>query len=504
MIGTAGPEGAMPRLRAGAFPRPATATASGGRVLTWVTAAYFAAVLLPLTVSLGGLSLTGVRILLLAVTLPLFVQLVTGRYGRLIATDWLLLAHVAVMGVTLMFTSPELAVTQAGSLGIEIYGSYLLGRAWVRTPDEFARLARWVVALVLLALPFAVVETMTGRPLLLEILRAVPGTSTNETVDAGQRIGLNRVQLTFPHPIHFGVFCATSFPLAMVAMRARMRRIRRLAIGALCAATALLSLSSGGLLAIAFQIALIGWATLTRAVPARWRVLVGLAVIAYVAVDLASNRSPIQVFMTYATFSPHTAYWRALIFEHGLQNVWNSPWVGIGFNDWERPGWMHTDSVDNYWLLLAMRHGVFGFLTMAAAWILLIARAAGRPLPAGGEVRMQRLGYVFVMLGLIFSFATVHAWNSIHAFAFLLLGAGAWFGTAPDALLEDGRGAPPAGPAGPPRLPGATRAVEPPRHVPTPAPDPVPAPRPARADAAGSPRAEARHSRFAPVHRRRT
>ena len=71
--------------------------------------------------------------------------------------------------------NPDQMVEQVGSLGVEFLGGYLIGRAYIRTPEAFAALCRILIVLVLAALPFAIYETQTGRPIIVEYLRRIPG-----------------------------------------------------------------------------------------------------------------------------------------------------------------------------------------------------------------------------------------------------------------------------------------------------------------------------------------
>ena len=123
------------------------------------------------------------------------------------------------------------------------------------------------------------------------------------------------------------------------------------------------SLSSGPLLSAVLQFGMISWGWITRNA---WWVLVGLVVLGYVAIDLVSNRSPVQVLISYLTFNPANAYWRLHIWNFGSAEVLRHPLFGIGLSDWTRPGWMSTASVDNFWLNTAMRYGFPAFLLLAA------------------------------------------------------------------------------------------------------------------------------------------
>ena len=392
---------------------------------------YLLAVVIPVGVSVGPLVMTGVRIVLIVMILPLLVQLFMGRFGKLFATDFLFIAHVVWTAVALAVNNPSQVIQQTGSVGMEFLGGYVLGRAYIRTREDFATLSKVMILLVLMMVPLALIETITGRALLVELLQKVPGIRTIGVSVQDRRFGLDRVQLGFAHPIHFGLFCSVTFSLCFVAMEGTFGTMRRWITGAIIAATGFLALSSGAILAIALQFALILWAMMFAKVEKRWWILFGLFVLAYVVIDLLSNRRPVDVFMTYATFSAQTAYWRAQIFEWGMKSVIANPFVGIGLNDWVRPWYMYTNSVDNFWLLMAMRYGIPGFVTVTLGYILVVYHVMRRDLRADPVLAVFRRAWVFTFLGLSFTLCTVHVWTSMYSFVFFMLGAGVWFIVAP-------------------------------------------------------------------------
>jgi hypothetical protein len=263
-----------------------------------------------------------------------------------------------------------------------------------------------------------------------------------------------RAQSGFQHPILFGVVMALLFaPLFF----SRRRDGRQAGIwGAVFPGAAVFfSLSVGAWLAVFIQAGLIGWNLALRTVPGRWTILLILTAIGYVTIDLLSNRTPIEVAFSYLTFSSHNAYWRKLIFEYGMENVWRSPIFGIGLGEWTRPSWMHSSSVDNYWLLNTMRHGIPGFLLVAGAYgavVLQLARAR-----LGDGVRNgYRLGMIFALIGVAFSISTVHVWGTPFYMIQFMLGAGLWMVHVPQetpAGEEAVTRAPGSEPA-PPREPG--------------------------------------------------
>jgi hypothetical protein len=405
---------------------------------------YLLCVVIPIWFNAGPLLMSTLRLFLLVMIVPVMIRLLMGAYGRVIVTDWLFVFHTAWMIVALGVTSPEYVVSQVGSVGMEFLGGYAIGRAYVRTPEVFLALCRALALIVFCLLPFAIYETQTGRPPIADWINSLPGIRSVEIVNTDRRLGLERVQGPFAHPIHFGLFCSVTFSLTFVALKGVVGNTRRWIIATIVAATGFLGLSSGAWLAIILQIALIAWATVFDRIRWRWWLLLGLFALAYVVIDIFSNRTPIRVFMSYATFSPHTAYWRSLIFEWGFANVIGraadgipaSPLFGIGMNDWIRPAFMYTNSVDNFWLVQAMRYGIPGFLLLAIGYAIVIARVMRRDFTSDPVLAQIRRAWVFTLLGLTFTLCTVHVWGSVYSFIFFIFAAGIWLITAEPARSD--------------------------------------------------------------------
>ncbi|WGH77269.1 right-handed parallel beta-helix repeat-containing protein [Jannaschia ovalis] len=401
----------------------APATGSASRALVPL---YLLAVVVPVGMHLGPLYLTGLRILLLAVTLPLLAQLLRGRYGPVIATDWLFVGFAAWMTLALLANNPDRVIQQAPSVGVEFLGGYVIARATIRSVEAFLGFCRIILLVILIVLPAAIYEALTGASPIVRAIAALPGLVSVDEVPSDPRLGLERVQAIFAHPIHFGLFCSIAFSMTFVGLKDTMSDTRRwLAAGAVAGA-GFLALSSGALLAIALQLGMIVWAATFRRLTWRWWLLVGLFALAYATVGLLSNRTAIQVFLSYATFSAHNAYWRAIIFEWGMMNVWANPILGIGLNEWVRPDWMHSSSVDNFWLLTAMRYGLPAFALLTAGWLTILVRLMRLPLAAESREGRIRRACVFTLIGLAFTLATVHVWTNIYSFTFFILGSTAF------------------------------------------------------------------------------
>jgi hypothetical protein len=393
---------------------------------TYLVALFLTLVVLPVGLHVGPLYLNGVRIFLITLIVPLSINLLRGRYGSLLLTDIFFALYFVWIIIALWVNNPDKVVQNGGSTGVEFLGGYLLVRACIRDSDSFLVLVRSLVALVIICSPLALFEALSGTSLLIQFVNSLPFASAPPDLAIDRRLGLERVQLGFEHPIHWGLFCSVSTALCFVGLKGQSSLTIRLAFSVLICISGALAFSSGAILAIALQVGLIIWAAIFRQNTKRWVILFGLGIVCYVVVDMISNRSPLQVFMSYATFSAESAYWRSTIFEWGMVNVWAHPVFGLGLGDWARPIWMHISSVDNFWLLVAMRYGLPAFVFLAFGYIHALWRIGRRDLHADTALWFMRRAWMFCFVGLTFTLATVHVWGSIHALVFFLFGSGMW------------------------------------------------------------------------------
>ena len=387
---------------------------------------FLLALVLPLHFKVGPLALDGVRLTLMIMIVPLALNLVKGKYGRIQFVDIMFFLHALWMPISLLKNNPSQAIEFGGSVTIEFFGGYLLARAYIRSRETFIALLKFMIVIVIFLLPLALYETRTGTPPLLELLNKLPFSKSFGNGFFDPRWGLSRTQVAFQHPIHFGVYSSMLFSFALIGLKDVYTASQRLMIAIVIGISVFCSLSSGPLLALLIQIWLLVWAFTLQKVPFKWSILVVLCIITYILIDLLSNRSPVHVLMTYATFSAHNGYWRLLIFEYGIQNVWANPIFGLGLNDWARPTFMYTSSVDNFWLLQAMRFGLPGFFFLVIGYIALLWTVGSRKLEENSQLWVLRRSWMFAFLGITFSLTTVHVWGAIYSFLFFLIGAGVW------------------------------------------------------------------------------
>lgn len=417
-------------------PSLAASNATGAlKHLTWSVKLYILMSVLPVAFYAGPVFLTAQRAFLVVLIVPLLIGFLSGRYGRVNVLDIALILHLLWQLLSFAVTAPQALLGFQGAATIEALGSYLLARAMIRDRQSFTALCKAIGLVAVAMLPIALYETFTSDPIVISFIRSLPGVTSVEIVMIEQRLGLDRVQGVFAHPIHFGLFTSIAFSLTFVAMQGKMSGTQRYIQSAIIALCTFLALSSGALLALALQIGLIAWFTMLQKYWFRWWILFGLFALAYVGIDILSSRSPIRVFMSYATFSPGTAYWRGLIFEWGIKNVLGdasnnipaAPWFGIGLADWVRPIWMRTSSVDNFWLVVALRHGLPALILLWIGYFWLIFKVGLRHDMNGDEefLRLRR-AWMFTFIGLTFTLTTVHIWSVIYALVFFFLGAGVW------------------------------------------------------------------------------
>lgn len=396
------------------------------------------ALVIPVEFRVGTLALSLPRLILLITIIPTTIGLFTGRFGRVYLVDILFALHGFWVLLSIALNNPVRVVEAAGIYNIEFFGAYVLARACIRTPQAFYRLIRAVLVFTVLSLPLAIFESLTDESLVLSLIEKIPGVDTVKQLSMPPRLGLHRSQVSFQHPIHYGLFCTAVLALTWIGMKGVLTNtLRYLAVAAVGAAV-FLSLSSGALLAALMQGGLIVWNYVFRRVSRRWLLLAGIFAFGYVLVDLLSNRTPIRVFMSYATFSAHNAFWRGIIFEWGLKNVWDNPIFGLGLRNWIRPSFMRSGSIDNYWLVMAVKFGIPGFAMVAGGYLDAMIRVGRRKLTPGSFISNLRLGWMFMCIGLAFALATVHIWGPLHSFVFFLVGSGMWIVSATDVAVTDG------------------------------------------------------------------
>jgi hypothetical protein len=183
------------------------------------------------------------------------------------------------------------------------------------------------------------------------------------------------------------------------------------------------SLSSGPLLAASVQIGLKIWDRITKNINRRWRLLAILTVAAYVIIDILSNRTPFHVIVTYMTFRLASSYNRILIWDWGTRSVEKFPVFGIGLGEWERLPFM-SSSMDNFWLLTAVRYGLPALGFLLSALILILWKLSKLKLSV--DIGEMRKGWAITFAGIAMVGATVHFWGGLYCMVVFIFGSIVW------------------------------------------------------------------------------
>lgn len=367
----------------------------------------------------GNLSVNASRLVMMLAIIPLTIAWISGKAGRIVLPDVLILLHAAWMMLSYIYNHGLERLPYASITGIELFGGYLMGRILIRTPDDFRRFFRYMIIAFIVILPFAIYEMRTGVALLQHLSRAIFGIS-HADAEYGRRMGIYRSQGMMQHPILFGLFF--SLAVANIFYIWRDQIARGLSGSGLALFLTFSSMSSGPLLAGVSQLLMIVWGQLTKEA---WAKLAIFSVAAYIFLSFASNRGPVVLMIETLTFNSNTGWTRVYIYRHGIQNVWANPIFGLGLHDWVRPGWL-TGSVDNFWLITAMRHGVVGFVLLAGGLLLALVQIL-RAHSLSDTARRYRTGYVVALVAMSFTLSTVHVWGPTYVLTLFYFGAGAWF-----------------------------------------------------------------------------
>jgi len=403
---------------------------------------FMISIILSVSVTIGGLRLTPTRIILVICFFPLLAQFLTGKLGRRTVGDWLLVFFCFWLIVSIIYTEGVSRIEFGIISTVELLGSFMLGRFLIRNAADFTAMVKWHIALLVIMAPFAVVEFVSGTQYWARILDVI-GDVQYRQESSRPRYGFNRVLAGFAHPILYGIFCSMLVGTVFHIWRDNLLRVA-IILGFVGAMT-FMSLSSGAVLSVGFQIGLIVWGIVTKN---RWLLLAGCVVGGVVFLELASNRGFVSIFISTFAFDGVSAWTRITQWEYGTAEVMRYPIFGKGLSsEWVRPSWLHTSSIDNYWLVVAFRHGLPAIAAQLAAigFIVWTITKAG---PLSEDSDKIRTGYLIVMVGVCFSLATVHIWDSNVIFFFFYLGAGLWLidpaAGQPDTTQPDDDAAAPA------------------------------------------------------------
>jgi hypothetical protein len=375
-------------------------------------AALLLAILLPLELDfyVGSLRLNCARVVLFTFLPVAISRIFSGRDAKLRSYDYFFIGYLTWYTLVLFLKEPlDKALQTGGIIFLEESSAYLLARVAIRDLREFLGTVKLLFVSVLIVGALAVPESLFSQHFVRNAAAALAGLPPVTWIET--RSGLARAMSVFSHPIHYGAFCSSVFALIWFTEHNPARRVFR---AALIAAFAFFSLSAGPLQGIGVVAVGALWERATRGIPNRVWLTLGISAGLYMLASLLTKRSPMQIIITGFLFDPASYYYRMLIWDYGIANVMKSPLIGMPMGFWERPAWMPTDSVDNFWLTIALWGGLPS-LVMLVLSIVTAMRAVNRysEAPEPAEVRRARYAWNAVIVGMCVMGASVHWWGSL-------------------------------------------------------------------------------------------
>ena len=346
-------------------------------------------------------------------------------------TDILLFSLIALAFASFWYNhSLQKAIESTGLYALETLGAFYLARLYINSPERFYNFNKSFIIVLTLLIGLTVYEALAKHRILHEIAEQVTGNKsldyrlyTNDYV----RGGIMRATSVFAHPILFGTLAAMFFPFAIIAFLRWRSFSNGLGLFGLLLSM-IMTLSSAPLLSVIFQ----GFTVLlVKFWDSARRLWIGLffSIIAgAMLLNAASNRGFFGILISYLTFNPNTGYFRMLQWEYSMDDILNNPILGIAHNDWTRPYWKQWmgDSIDSFWLLITLQHGIFAALLLLIACLYAVFSTLNRINQQNDTVKWMVTAWLLSFMSLILIGFTVDYFGKLQPLFFFMLGAVGW------------------------------------------------------------------------------
>jgi hypothetical protein len=390
--------------------------------IRWPLFLFLLALVVPWVIYIGPLRMSLYRIVLSVMVLPCLGMWMFGKEGRKRTADislmlywfWCTLSTIKINGLSV-------SVQPSGITFVETVGAYMLARCYIRDAEDFYNAVQLLFRVVAFLLPFAILEVVIGQNILRELFEVIFPTQSDVPM---MRSGLTRARSVFDHPILFGVYTGSITALVYLVLGYQKSFLERAVRTGIVAATSLMSLSAGALVAVVTQVFLLSWGQLLAAVKIRWQILIGLFILIYLTIELGTNRSALDLLTSFFIFDPSSYWYRRLIWQYASASALNHPLFGVEMHEWERPTGMPA-SIDNFWLVQAVSHG------MPAAFLLLLTfvsvfLAASFKQGLDDKLLQYRTGFLISMTAFFLAGWTVAFWDHAYVLFMFLMGSGVW------------------------------------------------------------------------------
>jgi len=331
-----------------------------------------------------------------------------------------LLAYVAICALALFYNHGLASLESIFIHFLEVYVGFFIGMSVAADPQRFKILLKVVCIGYILLIPFAIVESQNGYRILHVWAADISGNyfagikgSLEYLGDSYYRYGLHRASTVFSHPILYSVVAACTIPLVFLTFG---RSWWLWSIGLFVALVT--SVTSAGILMVIMFFGMRFLKSVSKFYPSVYKHILYVVVAWFFVVLIFSNRGPIPVLIDLMAINPETGYARYLQWEYASDDVRDNLLFGIGFKEWSRPWWMSA-SVDNYWLMVALRFGCVALVTIAAVYITNMVRVWKLYMVSGA---LSHYMFFTCLLQLAFAGVTVHFFDRAALYVFMMLG----------------------------------------------------------------------------------
>ena len=326
--------------------------------------------------------------------------------------------------------SLQKAIESTGLYALETLGAFYLARLYINSPQRFFNFNKIFITVLSLLLVLTIYESVAQHRILHELAEQITG---NISLDYRLythdyiRANIMRATSVFAHPILFGSLAAMFFPFAIMAYL----RIRSTGNGIGLTSvliSMIMTLSSAPLLSVIFQGFTVLLVKFWDSARRLWVALFFGGLAGAMILNAASNRGFFGILISYLTFNPNTGYFRMLQWEYSLDDIMDNPILGIAHNDWTRPYWKQWmgDSIDSFWLLLTLQHGIFAALLLLIACFHTVFNTLNRINQQHDSVKWMVTAWLLSFMSLILIGFTVDYFGKLQPLFFFMLGAIGW------------------------------------------------------------------------------
>ena len=319
------------------------------------------------------------------------------------------------------------ALESGGVLFLETAIPYFLTRIAIRDYASLKSLSIKVLFCITILVLLAVPESITGKFFVHDFSASITGNPFFYSIS--RRLGLWRAMGPMDHPIILGTICSSGLLIAYALSKRQPRYYFNVVC---CLLGTFVSLSSGPLLTAISQVGLATWSKILSKSKSRWITLIVLILIAYILVDIYSNRDPFRVMFSYLLFNTGTGYARYYMWINSIFLVnydLLSMFFGYGnsneyFSLLKDPYWQYvmSKSVDSFWLVKLLYFG-WPILLFFLTFIVLLFRLLWRKSLTTSEAKERNLiqAWMFAGLSLTLVAFTVDFWGHMVSYYFIVL-----------------------------------------------------------------------------------